>query len=47
MPVATDKAVRKVFVAHWLDMLDVDDFPQSSRVDDLFDSLIIRAVTED
>lgn len=47
MPVSADKGVGKVLVADWLDVLDVDDLAEGTRVDDLFDGRIVRRIPED
>lgn len=36
----------KMLVSNWLDMLDVDDFTQSTRVNDILDGSIIWRVAK-
>lgn len=47
VPIAAHIRVRKVLVADGLNVLNIDDFAESARVDDVLDSAIIRRVAKD
>lgn len=46
MPVSAHVRVRKVLVADGLNVLDVDDFAEGTRVDDVLDSAIIWRIAK-
>ena len=47
MPVSADKGVGEVLVADGLDVLNVDNLAEGTRVDDLLDGRVVRRIPED